>query len=436
MRVVRGEVEEAKSSVYGGIGVRVLMEGAWGFSSTNQLTTQDVLGALEDAVSLARVSASGRSRRAQLGEAKLARGRFETVASDLVSDHGIQEQIRLVEEMEKKTRSASPLVTSASCALRDTVDEKVILTSDGASAEIRDAKPEFRVTAIASEGGETVSASETVGVTGGWRELFAKRDPDGMAVRAGEVATKLLRAKQPRGERATVILDPAMVGLLSHEAIGHTVEADFVLSGSIVKDKIGRDVASNLVTLVDSGPSSIKGGAGGTVLVDDEGVLGQRTVVIDRGVLVSYLHSKESAGEFGVESTGNARAFEYSDEPLIRMRNTYIEPGDHSLEELLEDVDHGYLLKGARNGQADANAEFMFAAQEAYLVEKGEVGELLRGVTVSGQGFDVLKSVDALGKEFDYDIGSGYCGKWQLAKVDGGGPHLRCKAIIGGRQGS
>lgn len=435
VRVVKGELEEAKSNVYGGVGIRVLVNGAWGFSSTNSLSDKDVKAALRDAVSLARVSSSSRRGRVKLGEARLAEGKFQSAINDPVSNHSFEEQVKFVKDMEEEARGFSPLVKSAVCSLRDMFDYKFILTSEGASAEIVDEKPEFRVAAIASAGGETMSGTETVGVTGGWRDLFSKRVPTEMAKRAAEVAVKLLDAKQPKGEKATVILDPAMVGLLCHEAIGHTVEADFVASGSIVKGKIGQEVASGLVTLVDSGPSIIKAGGGGTILVDDEGVLAGRTVVIDRGVLVSYLHNRESAGEFEVESTGNARAFEYSDEPLIRMRNTYIEPGDCSFEELLEGVDHGYLLKGARNGQADANAEFMFGAQEAYLIEKGEVKEMLRGVAVSGQGFEVLSSVDALGKEFDFDIGAGYCGKWQPAKVDGGGPLLRCKAIIGGVRG-
>ncbi|MBI2184060.1 MAG: TldD/PmbA family protein [Thaumarchaeota archaeon] len=434
VRVVKGEVEEVKTNIYSGVGIRVLIDGAWGFSSTNNHTSKELLNTLNDAASLARVSSTGKTRKAKLSEARLAEGRFKPNVNDPMSNHSIEEQIRLVREVEKQTRSLSP-IKSASCSLRTLLDHKIILSSDGANAETYDSKPEFRVSAIASQGGETVSASETVGVTGGWKDLFAKKTPEEMSKRAVEIASKLLSAKQPRGERATVILDPGMVGLLCHEAIGHTVEADFVQSGSVVKDKIGQQVASGLVTLVDSGSSEIKQGAGGTILVDDQGVLAQRTAVIEEGVLRSYLHDRESAAEFGVESTGNARAFEYSDEPLIRMRNTYIEPGDYGLKEILEDVDHGYLLKGARNGQADANAEFMFGAQEAYLIEKGEVKELLRGVTLSGQGFEVLKSVDALGKEFDYDIGSGYCGKWQLAKVDGGGPYLRCKAIVGGVRG-
>ena len=237
-----------------------------------------------------------------------------------------------------------------------------------------------------------------------------------------------------RGSKSTIILDPAMVGLLSHEAIGHTVEADFVLSGSVVKNKMGEQVANELVTLVDSGKSEIANNAGGTIIVDDEGVDAGRTAIIEKGILKSFLHNRESAMIFGIEPTGNARAFQYDDEPLIRMRNTFIEPGTDKLEDMIKDTKHGYVVKGAKNGQADANGEFMFGAEEVYLIENGEVKELMRGASISGNAFEVLRSVDLVGDEFHYDIGTGYCGKYQPAKVDGGGPHIRCIAVIGGLQ--
>jgi TldD protein len=114
------------------------------------------------------------------------------------------------------------------------------------------------------------------------------------------------------------------------------------------------------------------------------------------------------------------------------MRNTYIEPGGDKLTDMVKETKHGYIIKGAKNGQADANGEFMFGAEEVYLIEKGEVKELLRGASISGNAFEVLQSVDMVGNEFQYDIGTGYCGKHQPAKVDGGGPHIRCNAVIGG----
>jgi TldD protein len=116
------------------------------------------------------------------------------------------------------------------------------------------------------------------------------------------------------------------------------------------------------------------------------------------------------------------------------MRNTSLEPKHDTVDDMLRETKHGYLLKGARNGQADANGEFMFAFQEAYLIEKGEIKELMKGASVSGRAFDVLRSVDMVGKDFAYDMGTGYCGKIQPMKVDGGGPHIRCFATVGGLQ--
>lgn len=357
-----------------------------------------------------------------------------------LEDHSIEEKVRIAREAEREARkgkgSKSKDISSASCTYREMIDAKVILSSDGASAELHDSKPEIVVTAIAGKGSMKVSASEGVCVTGGWDDLFKDKDHLAIAREAAEKATRLLNAKQPRGERTTIILDPAMVGLLAHEAIGHVVEADFVLSGSIAKDLLGEKVASELVTLVDSGTSNIVPNAAGTVFVDDEGVMTRSVRIIDKGVMSSYLHNRESAYIFGVEPTGNARAFEYNDEPLIRMRNTYIEPGEYRLDEMIKEVKHGYMLKGARNGQADANGEFMFGAEEAYLIEHGEVKEVFRGVSISGITMDVLKSIDAISSsnDFKYDIGTGYCGKYQPMKVDGGGSYIRCNAIVGGVQ--
>jgi TldD protein len=290
------------------------------------------------------------------------------------------------------------------------------------------------VTAIAKKAGQSATAHEGVGITGGWDDLFGAKSQFDYAAAASERAAKLLEAKHAKGEKTTIILDPGMVGLLSHEAIGHTVEADFVLSGSVVKDRIGEKVASELVTLVDSGRSDLADNAAGTIMVDDEGVAAERTAIIENGILKSFLHNRESAMTFGTASTGNARAFQYNDEPLIRMRNTFVEPRSDRLDDMIKETRHGYLVKGARNGQADANGEFMFGAEEAYLIENGEIRKLMRGASISGNAFDALLSVDMVGDKFQYDIGTGYCGKYQPAKVDGGGPYVRCTAVIGGLQ--
>ena len=430
--VRKGELETAKATNYSGASIRVLYQGGWGFSSTNRIERGELKRTIVDAIKAAKVSSAGKkSKDVKLAKANLAKGKFVPKINDPLTNHSFEEKLELVRNIESKVMKASPFIQSATVRYSETLDKKYILTTDGARAEIYDSKPEFFISNVASDGKDLVRAFEATGTTGGWKDLFSQRSSEAMIDRIVSRVIKLLKAPYVQGERATVILDQWIVRLISHEAIGHTVEADFVLSGAITKDKIGQRVGSELVTMFDSGPEQ---NAGGTILVDDEGVLTEKTIIIEKGILKSYLHNRETAAKMNAKPTGNGRAWEYSDEPIIRMRNTGIEPGKAILESMIAEIKHGYLLKSAGGGQADANAEFMFQVQEAYRIENGKIGELLRDVTISGQAFDVLMSVDALSKDFEWDMGFGYCGKGQPAKVDGGSPYLRCQAIVGGRQ--
>jgi TldD protein len=412
-----------------GAGVRSLVDGCWGFVSTTDVSREGLRSAVREAVQAAKAGAPLRDEKVNLAPASLGTGEFI-----YYDDHGepdISQKIEYVLNAEKRMREASALVVGSIVHYLQYEDEKFIVTSDGAAAHIKDNKPSFHVTATVFRDGKRETATKSSGVTGGWDDLIKKRDLSELADTAVDVAIRKLDADYAKGGGYTVILDPKLVGILSHEAIGHTVEADFVLSGSIVQGKLGQKVASELVTLVDDG--SVEGAAG-MVLVDDEGVLSEPTVVIDKGVLRGYLHNRESAAIFATIPHGNARAFTYRDEPIIRMTNTFIMPGESDLKEMISGIDEGFLLIDlAHGGQADSSAEFMFGVSEAYRIEKGNLKGLVKGVTISGQAFDVLMSVDAVSSDFQIDTGAGHCGKWQPAKVDGGGPYLRCQVTVGGR---
>jgi len=431
-----GILEESSTARLTGVGVRALVDGVLGFAATTDLSERGIRRAVADAQAAARESAPmKKSRIPDFGPAAFARGSHPLLTADPLDDHPLEEKLEWVMRADETVRRGGASIVSSSVQYEEFQDEKIIVTSDGASAHLIDAKPEFRVVAVAQANGDQTMGLDSTSVTGGWRDLF-RRAPDEMAERAVRLAVDQLSAPHPAGGRATVVLDPGLVGVLSHEAIGHTVEADIVLGGAVTARMIGKQVASELVTLCDSGQSEHRPHATGTIPFDDEGIAAGRTVIIDRGVLRSYLHNRETAAHFGVEPTGNARAFEYSDDPIIRMRNTYIEPGETPVEELIAGVRTGYYLCGLGfGGQADSNAEFMFGVREARRIEGGRLGGLVRGATISGNAFDVLKSVDAVGNDFEWDLGAGRCGKTQLAKVDAGGPHLRCTATIGGRQG-
>jgi len=223
-------------------------------------------------------------------------------------------------------------------------------------------------------------------------------------------------------------LENTIVGLLAHEAAGHCAEADLVYGGSFLSNKLDQRVASERVTLVDDGcfPSGF-----GTMMYDDEGTPTEKTAILEKGIVKGFMHSRETARQFNVEPTGNARAWSFEYDPIIRMRNTYIAPVDQKLEELIENVKDGYFLMGGGSGQADFNGEFMFGVQEAVKIEKGELKESFRGATISGNAFEVLRKVEGVGKDFAVHVG--LCGKEQVNYVGIGGPSIRTSLLLGGR---
>lgn len=434
--VRNGELEESSSKRIQGIGVRALVDGVFGFAATTDLTEPGILRAMESAQGAAKTSAKAKKNRIEgLAKATLSTGSYPLQTSDPLDAHPLEEKLALVMRIDEMIRNGGDAIVSSNVSYAEIQDEKVIVTSDGACAHLFSAIPEFRTMAVAQKNGEQCFGNSSISTQGGWAELFGIRSPEEMAEYTIQMAIEQLTAPHPPGGTTTVVLDPGLVGVLSHEAIGHTVEADIVLGGAITLEKMDKEVASELVTMIDSPTSDHGTGATGTLPVDDEGVQGRKTTLIDHGVLRSYLHNRETAAHFGVEPTGNARAFEYTDAPIIRMRNTYIEPGDTSFEDMIAGVEDGFYCVGLGfGGQADSNAEFMFGVREARRIKNGKIGELVRGANISGNAFDVLKSVDAVGNDFQWDLGAGTCGKGQAAKVDAGGPHLRCKATIGGRQ--
>ncbi|WCL48030.1 TldD/PmbA family protein [Leptospira sp. GIMC2001] len=429
----KGRVESTSIKKRSGVGVRVLMNGTWGFAFTSDPDKSSIQKAITNAQKSAKQSSTFRKDKIQgLASGNFAVGDFPGKGIAELANMSIEEKVALVFETQKNAEGKSSLLQSIGVGYSEIFEEKSIVTTDGVDVSFSLVRPEFRVSAVASKDGEMQVGAESTGVTGGWDCLFRDRKPELFTEAACKTAIDLLSSGFSEGGNATVILSPSIVGLLVHEAIGHTVEADFVLSGSVAKGKIGQRVASDLVTLSDSGHSEFYDGAGGTLPVDDEGILTQNTTIIENGILKSYLHNRETASLFGVAPTGSARAWEYSDQPLIRMRNTYLHPGESSLDEMIANTKDGYYLEGAKNGQADSTGEFMFAAQKAYRIENGKITKLLKGVTVSGLAFEVLNDVDMVSKEFKWDLGSGYCGKGQPAKVDAGGPYVRTKALLGG----
>ncbi|OQY38341.1 MAG: peptidase, partial [Candidatus Cloacimonetes bacterium 4572_65] len=229
-----------------------------------------------------------------------------------------------------------------------------------------------------------------------------------------------------------VVLGADLAGILAHEAIGHTTEADLVRNGSIASRLMDQPIASEMVNLIDI-PHTYDGKlCPRPVFVDDEGVEAKTVNVIENGILRNYMHNKESALHYGAEPMGNARASQFSDEPLIRMRNTMIVPGKDKVEDMIKSIKNGYYLLKPNNGQADSTSEFMFGVTRGYEIKDGKICKAIKETTISGIAVELLKTITAISDDLKWS-GAGTCGKKQGIAVGMGGPAIKCKVTMGGK---
>ncbi|MHA1637447.1 MAG: TldD/PmbA family protein, partial [Candidatus Thorarchaeota archaeon] len=312
IRMDKGDLRTANSDDFAGVGIRALIDGAWGYASTSKLDKETLNATLDNAIAAARNLAPKMKEKITLAPIEPIEGTFVNLGKDPFDNHGIDEMVNLVKDTDKAVRNKDKKITGSLVVLSVPKNRRIILNTDGSNVELKDSRPGFYIRAVASEGGKIMPYMATKGITGGW-DIFKNPSVDDMIEKATDTAIKLLEAPLAKGGKHTVVMEPSVVGLISHEAIGHTVEADLVLSGSAAKGKIGEKVASKHVTLVDTGEE--KPGAG-WLAVDDAGVKAQKTIIIEKGIMKSFLHSRSTANQFGVEPTGNERAFEYHVEPL------------------------------------------------------------------------------------------------------------------------
>ncbi|MDF2955380.1 MAG: Zn-dependent protease PmbA/TldA [Candidatus Alkanophagales archaeon MCA70_species_2] len=442
-------VRELSFGVDSGGGVRVLYESAWGFASTTELSTVRVKKAFEEALGVARALPRVGSE-IELAEVSAVEDEFSLKPRLSPEDISVDDKLKLVKDAFNAAKTHNPHVKSVTVVYVDGFEERLFMNSEGAFIVTRMPAVMLRVRAVARRGGVLQEATESVGAVAGL-EFFEEVGIESAALRAADRAVRLLDAKLPPAGRVPVIMDNKLTGVFMHEALGHAAEADHVLAGeSILASKLGTQIASPLLNVFDDPTIEY---SHGFYKYDDEGVPARRTTLIKDGVLVSYLHSRETAGELRrlqerqerynetvagitdvkIEPTGNARAAGYGEIPLVRMSNTVVNPGDWSFEEMLEDVKFGIYAKGMRGGQVDTTrGEFQFSAEEAFLVEQGELKQRLKNVSLSGLTLEVLKNVDAVGKDFKH--GSiGFCGKdGQEVPVAEYAPHVRIKEILVG----
>ena len=416
-----GNVDEINTGMSLGARIRVLNNGAWGFAYTTDLSK------INEVTETAIKFSNSLKGDVTLSESDIIKDKIAVDVKIPFKDVSIEEK----KDIMKDANDAATIdkVNSTTASYVDSEVDELFMNSEGSQIEVKTSRVRMALNASATDGEIIQFGHGSLGGVKGF-ELIKNADIEEFGRNIGEKAVRLLDAKPAPSGQFPVIADPELTGVLIHEALGHAVEGDLILQNdSILKDKIGTQIASDIVNIFDD--ASLKEGFG-YYPYDVEGVKTKPNQLVKDGKLVSLLNSRETASKLNMKSSGNARSI-IADQPIVRMSNTFLQPGENTFEELLEDIDNGIYLKGSRGGQVDTGKGiFQFNAAEGYIIENGEITTPVRDVSLSGNILETLKNIDAIGNDFKLSVG--FCGKdGQTAPVGDGGPHTRIQnALVGG----
>ncbi len=422
-----GILKSASRGVSMGLGVRVQKGDATGYAYVERLDWDAMKRAAQTAAQIA----SGGGSKVPVPVRSVEPPRRYELDQVTLDVSGIDKR-SVLQRAAAAAHAHDPRIIKVEASLSEEIREVLVITSEGAM--VRDAQPllRFSIRAIAEKNGKRQEGSSG----GGGRPsmgYFEGKLPEWHATEAARQAVTMLDAHEAPAGQMEVVLAPGDSGILLHEAVGHGLEADFNRKGtSNYSGKMGAGVASDLCTVVDDATLLQ---SRGTINVDDEGQEPHRTVLIEKGRLVGYMHDRLSASHFGIKPTGNGRRESFACAPMPRMTNTILLAGPHHPAEILKTVRRGVYAKKFGGGQVDiANGDFVFSLTESYLVEDGKITAPLKGVNLIGNGPDVLRRVTMLGDDVEVSDGIWTCGKdGQSVPVGGGCPTVKISAItVGG----
>jgi len=416
-----GELEDVRRVTDRGGNVRALIKGGWGFVSFNDLDRLDEYAAL--AVAQARAVGRGKSVLAPV-EPVVDSVPLQWIKSPLTIP--LTEKMRLFNEYHQAMVGASPQVQTTFADYGEAHRKLIFANSEGTFLEREEG--DVTATFIALAHGQDDFQSAHLGI-GSADDYGVIENQHQKLAEVAHRAEALLGAKPAREGVYTVVIDPELAGVFIHEAFGHLSEAD-----SLYEDEQVRALMSLGQRLGPPSLNVVDGAAGhnlrGSYKYDDEGTPASQTYLIREGVLVGRLHSRQTAGIVGETATGNARAVSYHFPPIVRMTNTYIEPGDVSLEEIMSDVKEGIYVKGSYGGETSLDT-FTFSAAAASMIRNGRLAEPVRGIELTGNVFETLANIEAIGDDLVYDQ-SGDCDKGQQFSlpISNGSPHIRIRNVV------
>ena len=412
----------SKASVVGGC-VRALDKGGWGFASFNNLS--EINEKVEVAVSHAKHVGGTRVELAKVTP------HDQTVEPHLGEDPrqiSIAEKKKILDNYVQIILGISGVQT-ANIGYSDSYRKTYFANSEGAFVQQERIDVNMRLSAMARANSDVQQSGISLGSLG---DFSFVRSLESEAEEVARRAVDLLSAPQVKGGPHTVILDPVLAGVFIHEAFGHLSEADHVYEEKRLQEimYMGRRFGGNHLNVVDGAAlPQLRG----SYAYDDEGTPSTKTHLIREGLLVGRLHSRETAAAMGENPTGNARAINYRFPPIVRMTNTYIEPGNATFQDLLSGVKEGVYARNWYGGMTSMEM-FTFSAGEAYMIRNGKIEELLRPILLTGNLFETLNNLDAIGNDLEMNQGGG-CGKGGQSPlpVSNGSPHIRIQnCLVGG----
>ncbi|MDR0965586.1 MAG: TldD/PmbA family protein [Myxococcales bacterium] len=426
-----GEVNRAYASISLGMGVRAVKGDQTGYAFTEDFSPESIERAALTAAAIATAKAS-------IGNIPIQRTSFVDKSRYEVQtrweDVALSQKLPILNQLNARALAADPRIQKVSVSLADESGVILVARSDGRVVEDFQPMTSLALSCIAEQNGRRESNSYSLAGRAGI-ELYSPAALDRVVDRAVQRTLILFDAIQPPAGEMPVVLTAGSSGILLHEAIGHGMEADFNRKGiSIYADKIGQSIAPSLITIVDDGTIP---GSRGALNVDDEGNPTEKTVLVDKGVLKTFLHDEISARHYGVKPTGNGRRESYAYAPIPRMRATYMENGPHEREEIIASVKKGILCETFTNGQVQIGAgDFTFYVKNGFLIEDGKLTQPIKDVNLIGNGPRVLANIDMVGNDLLIDEGRWTCGKdGQGAPVSQGMPTVRVASLTVGGQG-
>lgn len=430
-----GLVSSGSHSAEIGAGLRVQCGEATGFSYCDGLALADLAQAAHSAGAIARHLGEGMGRVATGASLRSVEAPAIYAPLDPIVLADDKAKIALLESVDAQARACDPRVGNVTATLTLVSETVLVVADDGTVAA--DVRPLVRLSVMVSAQSNERRSSGSSG--GGGRmaldAFLAAGKPAFFARDAAGRALRNLDAIPAPAGIMDVVVASGWPGVLLHEAVGHGLEGDFIRKrASVFAGRIGSAVAAPGVTIVDDGTLP---GLRGSLAIDDEGVAGQCTPLIEDGILTGMMHDRLSARLMGQAPTGNGRRESYRHLPLPRMTNTYMLPGAHDPQEIIASVKRGIYTAYFAGGQVDTTSgKFVFSANEAYLIEDGKITAPLAGATLTGAGEDVLTRVSMIGNDLALDHGIATCGKsGQSVPVGVGQPSLRVDAmVVGGTQ--